>query len=430
MLRSLFLILALLVYMVWVVTLLICFTDQEGRIIELPVALAVFAWACGQWTIRFAPQLSRLLTEKAWKSLETRQQRLSNHYEEGVSAGDHHRQDIQVLDVQEHLDPTSALEFLSTKYGPDWQERPLLLKGLWTKEELTLSSRRLSTQGLLDMNLTIPFFTDARVHGALQPDAEAPVREIFSNISAGVPYKIGSQFIVQHFPSLMAEVAPHDYITALFGNFFTVEQLLGQGRTLGIFPGTTTVPVFVANTAIGTRTKGEPSSRENTCVASDAAICSDATNDNDHDSNSDHPVTGLHCEPIANLAVQLAGHRQWTLVDPHHLWRLQPAISADGRSFYPSWLSTDGLQKVPRFEVVTGPGDAIFVPTWTWHRVDYARPQQTLLQDNDNGYGTNDVSIGASLFHFRVGDFIRRNPLFAFLLVPAILGEAMGVSSQ
>ena len=87
------------------------------------------------------------------------------------------------------------------------------------------------------------------------------------------------------------------------------------------------------------------------------------------------------------------------------------------------------------------PGDALFVPTWTWHRVDYTtatyagetdddssgRKKEPSNNTNDDG---NNVSIGASLFHFRVGDYVRRNPLFALLLVPAIVKEAMGISSQ
>mmetsp|Transcript_57980 Transcript_57980/g.141677 ORF Transcript_57980/g.141677 Transcript_57980/m.141677 type:complete len:301 (-) Transcript_57980:786-1688(-) len=296
------------------------------------------------------------------------------------------------------------------------------------------------------MDWTIPYFTDATVSGALEPDHERPVQEIVSEIQAGKPYKIGSQFIVQHDPTLMDEVAPHDVVTTLFGNHFSKDQLLGHGKTLGVFPGLTTVPVFVANTAI-IKTNDDPEAEDGdhdqTCLQSDD---DDSTRKNINDESkktkdSDHPVTGLHCEPIANIAVQLAGCRQWTLVDPKYSWRLRPAISADGRSFYPSWITTDQLQTVPRYEVMTSPGDALFVPTWTWHRVDYTTAVSAAAiaetdgdmtgrrkqNDNDN---ENNVSIGASLFHFRVGDYVRRNPLFALLLVPAIIKEAMGVSSQ
>mmetsp|Transcript_57979 Transcript_57979/g.141674 ORF Transcript_57979/g.141674 Transcript_57979/m.141674 type:complete len:310 (-) Transcript_57979:784-1713(-) len=305
------------------------------------------------------------------------------------------------------------------------------------------------------MDWTIPYFTDATVSGALEPDHERPVQEIVSEIQGGKPFKIGSQFIVQHDPTLMDEVAPIDVVTTLFGNHFSKDQLLGHGKTLGVFPGLTTVPVFVANTAI-IKTNDDQEEEEDeedgdhdqTCSQSDDDDCTrkkinDEINNDKKIKDSDHPVTGLHCEPIANIAVQLAGYRQWTLVDPKYSWRLRPAISADGRSFYPSWITTDQLQTVPRYEVMTSPGDALFVPTWTWHRVDYttaaaAAAAETVETDgdmtgrrkqnaNDN---ENDVSIGASLFHFRVGDYVRRNPLFALLLVPAIIKEAMGVSSQ
>lgn len=277
------------------------------------------------------------------------------------------------------------------------------------------------------MNRTIPYYTDARVPGALRPDAVGTIKDIVRNIThRRRPHKIGSQFVVQHDPTLMGEVAPTNFVSTLFGNHFTADHLLGHGHSFfGLFPGLTTVPVFVA----GTNSANVGESKQN---ADDAGQSCDATAANFHvrdepSSIYGHPVTGLHCEPIANLAVQLAGYRAWTLVDPQHSWIIRPAMSEDGRSFFPSWLPSDRLPTIPRYEVVTGPGDAVFVPTWTWHRVDYLVTRSD-AEDDDLGMGL--TSIGASLFHFRPRDYLRRNPLFAILLFPAIIGEAIGTSSQ
>jgi hypothetical protein len=58
----------------------------------------------------------------------------------------------------------------------------------------------------------------------------------------------------------------------------------------------------------------------------------------------------------------------------------------------------------------------MWVPTWTWHRVDYVE--------------SPDVAIGGSLFHFRFTDYLRNNPVYAILLIPAILLELLGISTQ
>ena len=450
---------------------------------NLPYPLAPFAWSFGQCIALFLPEMSKLLTSTAWKAFELhhqhpqqqqqqqqRQQNEQRHLDlKEPPSGTNHTsspskpsknfvEEIQTIDMQRFRDdPQSALLHLKSRYGSDWRERPLLLRNLWSDEDLSSSSRRLSLKGMTtSMDWTIPYFTDATIPGALEPDHERPVHEIVSEIQAGKPYKIGSQFIIQHDPTLMDEVAPYDIVTPLFGNHFSKDQLLGHGKTLGVFPGLTTVPVFVANTAIKKTNDGqqkeEDGGRDQTCFQSDddGSTRKSIEEQMKKMKESDHPVTGLHCEPIANIAVQLAGYRQWTLVDPRYSWRLRPAISADGRSFYPSWITTDQLKTIPRYEVMTSPGDALFVPTWTWHRVDYRTDlseaeaaaaaavktddkfigrMKELSNNNANGDG-NNVSIGASLFHFRAGDYVRRNPLFALLLVPAIIKEAIGVSSQ
>ena len=157
------------------------------------------------------------------------------------------------------------------------------------------------------------------------------------------------------------------------------------------------------------------------------------------------PFTGLHSEPIANVAVQLWGSRTWTLVDPGHSWKLRPAISKDGRSFYPSWVSPRALEtKVPRYVATTTPGDALWLPTWTYHKVDYVYDDGNSQNCDENNHRDpctqeqqqlqrlhkDHLSIGASLFHFRPIDYVRRNPLFALLLIPSLIRELAGIKTQ
>jgi hypothetical protein len=61
--------------------------------------------------------------------------------------------------------------------------------------------------------------------------------------------------------------------------------------------------------------------------------------------------------------------------------------------------------------VVTHAGDLLWVPPWTWHRVEY-------IEDT--------VAIAASLFHFRPKEFVRNNPTFATLLIPNLVKEFLG----
>ncbi|KAG7353416.1 cupin-like domain containing protein [Nitzschia inconspicua] len=416
----------LLAYILWVVLLIFCFTQNDNVDEEMtgsvssyhamPRPLALYAWTIGQWCYWISPQLSELFTKNAWRSLE----QISSRQTTTTGSNQMPLLDIPTIDIQQFIgNETGALQFLQHEYGKDWIQRPLHLKGLWAQALLQSSERQLSPKGLLQMNLTIPYFVDSRVYGALNPDAEGSVNEIVRQMLDGHPHKIGSQLIVQENPQLLVEVAPLSLVTALFGDYFSMNHLLGHGKTLGIFPGITTVPLFVAN-GKATRTnhhqqqEEEVADHETSNQTDEDASCSKDDGRQSFE-NRTIPSTGLHCEPIANVAVQLSGFRRWTLVDPKYSWMLRPALSRDGRSFFPSWVTS--LDHVPRYELITNPGDAVFVPTWTWHRVDYMKESE-------------DLSIGASLFHFRVWDYIMRNPLFAVLIIPSLIGELGGIRSQ
>jgi hypothetical protein len=339
-------------------------------------------WAIAQWFPSYA--LQRQLQEKAWKHWE------HDRAATAVNKTLRIQIDIPVVDVQRQR--TRLLSYLQETYGNDWRKRPLLLQGLWTQEELRNSSRKLSLSGLLKEELQIPYFSDARIKGALAPDQSGSISDIVRNITElGAPHKIGTQYFVQIYPELIQEVAPAEIVSLLFGNYFEPKFIKGSGP-FGMFPAMTTVPVFVAQSQ---RSK-QPNSKTENAV----------------------PFTGLHCEPIGNVAVQLSGQKKWTLVSPEYSHLIRPSLAPDGRAFFASNvdLTTNAANYVPMYSATTKAGDAIWVPTWTWHRVDYLP--------------SKDIAIGGSLFHFRPLDFVANNPLFAGMILPALFLELIGYNTQ
>lgn len=337
--------------------------------------LAVAAWCAAQWMPMAPPHVRNRWQAFAWQHWEEARQRpigLAN-------------EELAVVYVQEHMHDLS--EYLNDTFGKEWRKRPLLMKGLWSHAQLRNSSRRFSVEGLLQEKLTVPYFTDARLQGALAPDSAAPIQAVVANITAGAPHKIGTQLFVQTYPQLIQEVAPVDIMTELFGNYFQPQHVQGTGP-FQLLPALTTVPMFVAN---GKGAQAEAKQQ---------------------------PFTALHCEPIGNIAVQLSGRKQWTLIRPEYSHLVKPSASPDGRAFFASW-ATD-YSKVPTYTAVTAAGDAMWVPTWTWHRVDYM----------DAAEGDDVIAIGGSLFHFRPLDFVRNNPLFAVLMIPSLVLELVGYNTQ
>lgn len=323
------------------------------------------------------PRVGQQLQEAAWEYWE------HSHVLPDDRDSSFYNPPIPLVNVQDHKE--DLITFLEQTYGADWRRRPLLLKGLWEASVLKYGERKLSLEGLLQEKLTIPFFTDARIKGALTPDGHAPVGEIVANITKGKPHKIGSQLILETYPNLIEEVAPLHIVTKLFGNYFTPDRLEGTGP-FHILPALTTVPLFIAN----------------------------GNNNNKLDDSETQPFTALHCEPIGNIAVQLSGRKRWTLVQPEYSFLIKPSTSPDGRAFFASWA--DRYDHVPTYSAITESGDAIWVPTWTWHRVDYLESE--------------DIAIGASLFHFRFLDYITSNSLFAGLMIPALFWEMIGINTQ
>lgn len=330
--------------------------------------------------------------------------------EKRKSRSDSHAEvQIPTVDVQKHRQ--NLLQHLENNYGNDWRRRPVLFKGLWTKDELQQNSdgtpRMLSLDNLLKMDLQIPYFTNASVR-ALIPDHHGSVGDIVRNITMGKPHKIGTQLILEKYPGLIREVAPLDVVNDLFGKYFTSDQIKSSGPW-NLFPATTTVPVFIAKHGDGTTISQPGTSSSDSSTRSNYPTAKLKPNQN-------QPFTSLHCEPIGNIAVQLSGQKKWTLVQPEYSFHIKPGISPDGRAFFASWASESDCESVPTYNAITAAGDAIWVPTWTWHRVDYIE--------------SKDIAIGGSLFHFRLIDFFENNALFSVLIIPAMLKELLGFNTQ
>jgi len=437
---------------------------------------ATLIWSVGQWipVVSIRDALDRL----AWNLWQMNKPQKRNEDHNTLETVQHPQSmQLRIPMVSISLDyiqnPSALLDHLEQTLGKDWRKRPLLLQGLWSHDDLFGSGaettkddenwqegpsptanptlpparhRRLTVESLLYENLTIPYFSDA-TQLLLSPDAKAPVREIVYNMThRRLPHKIGTQWLVQTYPELIQEVAPTQLLTSLFGNYFT-PQHVKQGLLGGWLPPLTTVPVFMANTHANP-TSSQPD---------------ESYSPLSQRQQRRRPFTALHCEPIGNVAVQLHGHKHWTLVEPQYSWYLQPGVARDGRAFFASHaasndedddddVETDMFRdaendqhrsqlhrmlermRIPYYSVITNAGDAVWVPTWTWHRVDYhgdndsSSPSSTATTSVDEAFSS--IALGASLFHFRLVDFVVNNPLFALLIVPALFRELIGYNTQ
>lgn len=361
--------------------------------------LVIVKWSCAQWMPFPLDSFGRQWQNESWSSWEESYMTDSPNIAEGTSV-----LEIPNVQVQDFPDPNNLLQHLIDTYGDDWRRRPLLLENLWSGEALTDSSktRRISKAGLLTENLTIPYFRDARILGALAPNDKAPIRDIMVNITQrSAPHKIASQFLVQTYPELILEVAPNSIVTTLFGNHFEPKDVECGAFGIPFLPALTTVPLFVAGT-----------------FSSPTEASTDTT-------DSPHAFTALHCEPIGNVAVQLEGEKHWTLVSPEYSFLMKPKASPDGRAYFVSEHASEAeLGEIPHYHATTGAGDALWIPTWTWHRVDYKSKQ------SDNEGSKSTIAIGASLFHLRPMELIKNNPLFCFLVIPNLVKEVLGINTQ
>ena len=309
-------------------------------------------------------------------------------------------------------------EYASTYFDSnfDLATHPIILRNIWPPESFHDGSRRLTPTGILNdpiySNIRLPnYFHDAAETGyvALVPDSkEITLSQFLLNIQSGKAprSKIGTQVIIEKHPELRAEVINASVAKELFSwredPKEKLEGWFGKRWLVSKLPSISCYPVFIAD--------NKPASEQ-----------------------SSHPRTDLHAEPIGNIAVQLNGFRKWTLVPTKYSKLLRPTVSKHGRAYIfsnmdPSFELVKRLKSLPLvYEGVISRGDALWVPSWMFHRVDYSyASSQNLEKDFDYD---DTLSLGASIFHFYPKLFVRE-PLLAFLILPNLVWELLGINTE
>uniref|UniRef100_A0A7S1NDK8 JmjC domain-containing protein n=1 Tax=Eutreptiella gymnastica TaxID=73025 RepID=A0A7S1NDK8_9EUGL len=254
-------------------------------------------------------------------------------------------------------------------YTPDLS-RPFIVRGLLHGDRVLDSWTAEFFEQPPVGDLVVDFFSDARRFDTV-PDARAPLMDIIRNITAGGPQKIGTEMVFRRFPELLHNLNT-TWLQEVFQYRFDSSQI---GQTL-------TMPLFYARGLPGLTTR-----------------------------------TDLHCEPIGNAMLMVSGSKRWLMLPPSQSSWLRPQVAPDGRAYvYATLDPTDpALQALERYEVLVEAGDMLWVPPWTWHRVDYIPAV---------------AALSVSLFHFRALEFLMNNPLFALSLWPNLLKEALGLKMQ
>ena len=290
--------------------------------------------------------------------------------------------------------PTMAMEDPTCTLSSSLDvSQPILLKGFlnhsgqeenavlgrWTLDWLAESPRG---------DVRVPFASDARIsamNGGTVPDREWPIREIVTSVRSGSPAKTGSEKLFRRFPQLVEELPTELLGTLLGGKHHFSHRRIGT---------TLTVPIFLSR---GTDHLEAPTTNA---------------------SSAEDTRTDFHCEPISNVAIQLVGRKRWTLAAPSQSRALRPRVAPDGRAYVFANLAPDdqgAFDKVQRYTGIMETGDALYIPTWWWHRVDYVK---------------EETSFTVSLFHVRLGQLLTLNPLYTVVLLPNLLKELVGWKTQ
>jgi hypothetical protein len=278
--------------------------------------------------------------------------------------------------------------------------QPFLLKNLTQHSMLTL-------QTLLNepiSNLEIDYFHDATIINTV-PNSRNTVGNIITKILQGGKEKIGTQMIIKNYPEIIQELVDAN---------LWLKEIFSDDRVMkwrNIDP-MMTYPIFVSH---GCETVPPREKEEKEKEDDDDEIITP--------SSSSHlkittTRTDLHCEPISNVVIQTVGKKKWTLVLPEYSHLIRPTISPDGRAYFYSSLDPfdqHGLDHVPHYEFIAEEGDLLYVPTWTWHRVDYL---------------PNITAVSLSIFQFIPKDYLFRNSVYAFTLLPNLIKEAIGMKEQ
>mmetsp|Transcript_8479 Transcript_8479/g.12644 ORF Transcript_8479/g.12644 Transcript_8479/m.12644 type:complete len:450 (-) Transcript_8479:168-1517(-) len=81
--------------------------------------------------------------------------------------------------------------------------------------------------------------------------------------------------------------------------------------------------------------------------------------------SDDTTGTSLHCAMPANLFFQYSGRKQWWFVEP----KWSPYVLGVFSKHVPAGFARRLPSYVPKAEVVLGPGDVMFNPSYMWHEV-------------------------------------------------------------
>jgi len=118
-------------------------------------------------------------------------------------------------------------------------------------------------------DLVIDYFSNASRLDGLVPDARGTLRDVVTAILDGGPQKLGTERVFRSYPNLLHQLDVAERAGPLLGGAAHIAP-----ARIGLL---LTVPIFLAT--------GAPLAR-----------------------------TDLHCEPIGNLVLNLAGRKTWTLV--------------------------------------------------------------------------------------------------------------------
>ena len=135
-----------------------------------------------------------------------------------------------------------------------------------------------------------------------------------------------------------------------------------------------------------------------------------------------HPLPSPLPRSTGSATLQLGGRKKWTLIPGDQSYRLRPSLAPDGRAVFgtrrahgAAGVATLAAAGATHYEVEQRPGDVLWVPTWTWHRVDYL---------------PNVTALSVSLFHVRAEQLAAAQPLLTAAMVPALLKELVGWKTQ
>ena len=333
-------------------------------------------------------------------------------------------------------------------------ERPFIVRGLLDGAAALENRSWLRTPPVGE--LLVPYYSDAS-GGALRPDAVGTVARVVAAIEAGGPQKLGTELVFRRHPELLTELG----LTAPLARLWKEFTAARHAPVPYLPPAACEDPCLSVHTHGSRRASSadRPSSRDGSarpsrCRSSWARArptarltCAPTSTQSPSAGPSTRPPTTRRhprtynilvrpCVPCAPLhplpsplprstgsaTLQLGGRKKWTLIPGDQSYRLRPSLAPDGRAFFctrrahgAAGVATLASAGTTHYEVEQRPGDVLWVPTWTWHRVDYL---------------PNVTALSVSLFHVRAEQLAAAQPLLTAAMVPALLKELVGWKTQ